>query len=183
MVIHGGADNMSELYHYGVPGQKHGNRRYQYEDGSLTPEGKIHYGVGDGKKKTSVLIKPGEKPNVIKKAVDQTKKDFKEDTKTSTKKVSRNTLFRPARSKTERQARRNLKIAAGIAGAVGAVMIGRAIVSNYKSKKAEEIKSKKFYSTVIDADSWEAMCAMKYKDIGADDQYYNSDSYRYKSKY
>ena len=69
---------MSELYHYGVPGQKHGNRKYQYEDGSLTPEGKIHYGVGDGRKKTSVLIKPGEKPNVIKKAVDQTKKDFKE---------------------------------------------------------------------------------------------------------
>lgn len=38
------------LIHYGVPGQKHGNRRYQNEDGSLTPEGKIHYGVGQGRK-------------------------------------------------------------------------------------------------------------------------------------
>jgi hypothetical protein len=31
------------LYHYGTKGQKWGNRRYQYEDGSLTPEGKIRY--------------------------------------------------------------------------------------------------------------------------------------------
>lgn len=36
------------LVHYGTKGQKWGNRKYQYEDGSLTPEGKIHYGYGDG---------------------------------------------------------------------------------------------------------------------------------------
>lgn len=29
-----------ELYHYGIKGQKWGVRRYQNEDGSLTPEGK-----------------------------------------------------------------------------------------------------------------------------------------------
>lgn len=34
------------LYHYGVQGQKHGERRYQNEDGSLTPLGREHYGVG-----------------------------------------------------------------------------------------------------------------------------------------
>jgi len=34
------------LIHYGVPKQKHGVRRYQYLDGSLTPLGRIHYGVG-----------------------------------------------------------------------------------------------------------------------------------------
>lgn len=32
------------LCHHGVKGQKWGVRRYQYEDGTLTPEGKIHYG-------------------------------------------------------------------------------------------------------------------------------------------
>lgn len=32
-----------ELYHHGVKDQKKGVRRYQYEDGSLTPLGKIHY--------------------------------------------------------------------------------------------------------------------------------------------
>ena len=35
---------MNELYHYGIKGQKHGVRRWQYKDGSLTPEGYPHYG-------------------------------------------------------------------------------------------------------------------------------------------
>ena len=34
------------LMHSGVKGQKWGERRYQYEDGSLTPLGRDHYGVG-----------------------------------------------------------------------------------------------------------------------------------------
>lgn len=38
-----------ELYHHGIKGQKWGNRRYQYEDGSLTPEGRQRYGVGNGR--------------------------------------------------------------------------------------------------------------------------------------
>ena len=44
--------NESYLAHYGVVGQKHGKRRYQYEDGSLTPLGRIHYGIGQGKRRT-----------------------------------------------------------------------------------------------------------------------------------
>ena len=34
----------NELYHFGINGQKWGIRRYQNEDGSRTPEGRIHYG-------------------------------------------------------------------------------------------------------------------------------------------
>lgn len=34
------------LIHYGIPGQKWGTRRWQNEDGSLTPEGREHYGYG-----------------------------------------------------------------------------------------------------------------------------------------
>lgn len=34
------------LMHYGVLGQKWGTRRYQNPDGSLTPEGREHYGLG-----------------------------------------------------------------------------------------------------------------------------------------
>lgn len=36
------------LKHYGTKGQKWGRRRYQNEDGSLTPAGREHYGYGDG---------------------------------------------------------------------------------------------------------------------------------------
>ena len=38
---------MSELYHHGIKGQKWGERRFQYEDGSLTEEGRRRYGVGE----------------------------------------------------------------------------------------------------------------------------------------
>lgn len=34
------------ISHFGIPGMIHGRRRYQYEDGSLTPAGRERYGVG-----------------------------------------------------------------------------------------------------------------------------------------
>lgn len=37
------------LVHHGVIGQKWGVRRYQYQDGSYTPEGRIHYDIGNGR--------------------------------------------------------------------------------------------------------------------------------------
>lgn len=40
---HSHTEDDDELYHYGIKGQKKGNRRFQYEDGSLTPEGKERY--------------------------------------------------------------------------------------------------------------------------------------------
>lgn len=36
-------DNSAYLQHHGIQGQKWGVRRYQYDDGSLTPEGKLRY--------------------------------------------------------------------------------------------------------------------------------------------
>lgn len=35
----------TELWHYGVKGQKKGVRRYQNMDGSLTSDGRSHYGI------------------------------------------------------------------------------------------------------------------------------------------
>ncbi len=45
----------NELYHYGVPKMKWGERRYQNPDGSLTSLGREHYGVGKKKEGTLSL--------------------------------------------------------------------------------------------------------------------------------
>ena len=41
----------NEFSHSGILGQKHGVRRFQYPDGSLTPAGRIRYGVGKAREK------------------------------------------------------------------------------------------------------------------------------------
>lgn len=45
-----------ELKHYGIQGQKWGVRRFENYDGTLTPEGKERYGIGDGKRPTDKQI-------------------------------------------------------------------------------------------------------------------------------
>lgn len=47
-------DTDDELRHWGIPGQRWGNRRFQNEDGSLTPEGRERYGEGGAKSKSDV---------------------------------------------------------------------------------------------------------------------------------
>lgn len=42
----------NDMTHSGILGQKWGIRRYQNEDGSLTPEGRLHYGVGEERRKS-----------------------------------------------------------------------------------------------------------------------------------
>lgn len=52
-----------ELYHYGIPRQKKGVRRFQYYDGSLTPEGRERYGVGEGRKSNKQSTTSKKKPS------------------------------------------------------------------------------------------------------------------------
>lgn len=40
-----------DIEHHGVRGQEHGKRRWQNKDGSLTPAGRIHYGIGKARNK------------------------------------------------------------------------------------------------------------------------------------
>ena len=49
-------DEREHLAHYGIKGQKHGVRRWQNEDGSLTPEGYRHYGINQNKPNISEAI-------------------------------------------------------------------------------------------------------------------------------
>lgn len=49
------------LKHHGIKGQKHGVRRWQYKDGSLTPEGRIHYGYNS---KESTGANPDEQSDI-----------------------------------------------------------------------------------------------------------------------
>ena len=47
------------LEHHGIKGQKWGRRRYQNPDGSLTPMGRVRYGVDiEGAKKNLKRQKP-----------------------------------------------------------------------------------------------------------------------------
>ena len=55
-----------ELKHWGIIGMKWGIRRYQNEDGSLTPEGKVHYSKELSKK----IKKENDDLKIYSKAVD-----------------------------------------------------------------------------------------------------------------
>lgn len=45
------------LVHHGTDGMHWGKRKYQYEDGSLTPLGRIHYGVGEARDKSKIKMR------------------------------------------------------------------------------------------------------------------------------
>lgn len=49
------------LIHHGTKGQRWYHRRYQYEDGSLTPEGRIRYSKSKGKRSALKIAKERKK--------------------------------------------------------------------------------------------------------------------------
>ena len=65
------------LMHYRTVGSKNGIRRWQNEDGSLTPAGYIHYGIGQGNKYTKKVEKYEKK--VEKATLDTAKKKVASD--------------------------------------------------------------------------------------------------------
>lgn len=45
------------IAHHGTEGMHWGKRKYQYEDGSLTPLGRIHYGVGEARERSKIKMR------------------------------------------------------------------------------------------------------------------------------
>lgn len=76
--------NADELKHYGIKGMKWGVRRFQNNDGSLTPEGKKRYGSEDIKNIQKRVdqgknVVDGVKKSRVKAAEKQTEKKIKDD--------------------------------------------------------------------------------------------------------
>ena len=69
ITLNGGFISEGELYHYGIKGQKWGVRRYQNDDGSLTPSGKKRY--SDDGQINSIKRKGTPKKGLIQKRKDK----------------------------------------------------------------------------------------------------------------
>ena len=67
--------NSPDVYHWGIHGQQWGKRRYQNEDGSLTPLGRVHYGVGQAREASKIKMREmkAETRNAVKLAKAQAK--------------------------------------------------------------------------------------------------------------
>ncbi|MBO4703969.1 MAG: hypothetical protein J5617_04000 [Bacilli bacterium] len=67
--------NSPDVYHWGINGQQWGKRRYQNEDGSLTPLGRVHYGVGQAREASKIKMREmkAETRNAVKLAKAQAK--------------------------------------------------------------------------------------------------------------
>ena len=77
----------NDIEHHGVRGQKHGERRYQNKDGSLTPLGRIHYGYGqrrEGRLLGGPTVKDDDGPTVEGSGTSRYQK-FQGKTKTASK--------------------------------------------------------------------------------------------------
>lgn len=68
--------NLAQLYHYGIPGQKKGKRRFQNLDGSLTEEGRERYGVGKKSKSTKDVEDPYERLDRAKRMQDSVMREI-----------------------------------------------------------------------------------------------------------
>lgn len=77
-------NNTSELYHWGIKGMKWGIRRYQNDDGSLTPAGKRRYSVDletFGRKSKKKLSRSSGESNGGGESPKETRKDEHQSTK------------------------------------------------------------------------------------------------------
>ena len=84
------------LAHHGIKGQRHGIRRFQNYDGSLTAAGKLRYSVGNGEKSISKKVDP-------KSAAKLKKRQIKEDAKLERLKIKESAKNEKRKEKLEKK--------------------------------------------------------------------------------
>jgi len=144
------------LMHHGVKGQKWGRRRYQYENGDLTPEGRRRLGFGFGKSKKSASgNEAGSKGSGKKETSDKSKKKTaksvnrsvnigKEYSKFARRQLALGGLGIASAAVLSKSSNQKITRAAGLVGAAsGAGMIANGVYSGIKMGSAGPKKKKK----------------------------------------
>lgn len=150
-----------ELYHYGIKGQKWGVRRYQYENGQLTAEGKNRYNISDsikpirGKHSIGYIDSVNRErkinsENLYKMDIAEAGRKHKIGSTAYTKAISEAQMAKAARDEENRQqhvkeSRKNLK-GASLLGIAATSIIGTKIATGFINKgglKIDRVKSGK----------------------------------------
>lgn len=138
-----------ELYHYGIKGQKWGVRRYQYENGQLTAEGKTRYNISDsikpirGKHSIGYIDSVNRErkinsENLYKMDIAEAGRKHKIGSTAHTKAISEAQMAKAARDEFNRQqhvkeSRKNLK-GASLLGIAATSIIGTKIATGFIKK-------------------------------------------------
>lgn len=172
-----------ELTHHGVKGQKWGSRRWQYKDGSLTPEGYIHYGYG--KKRPSLereeIARSHNRSKLRANGNNLGKKSLNagSGSKASDKKRSSN-RFDVSLSDEQK---RNLKMALGVSAAV-AVSAGALYYAKHKTtlKDSWEVNKKLSDFVLKEGDAFQTLSYSQDR-VKTGDMFYASHTKMDNSKY
>ena len=126
----------SELYHFGIKGQKWGVRRYQNPDGSLTPEGRKHYGM-DTKEGREKVINSGNAKLIKKVKGDLTDAELNKAINRIQLNDRLDSLNRAKLSKGEEWIKTHKDTITAVTGSVAAISAGVATYNKLFGTKAE----------------------------------------------
>lgn len=149
------------LSHHGVKGQKWHHRRWQNPDGSLTPDGYIHYGIKPSKK--AGFIEP-----IVNARYGVAKKEYRELSKGSTQVVSRKPLTESEKS------------SLGITNYIekgGTLKKGSSLYRTALSNDSEAKKPRYFSTSAYDAEKWSREFVPQLSDYARNDVSVVKDTY------